>query len=197
MPVLLSSLQLVVRLQPDEAIYLKMIVKRPGVVAKGQEGRWGGAGGAVQQSDNHMLCRPSRAKLQQSTGSECLQLGSRSTPFRPQLAGLETGDTAISELDLDYGKRYPVRCLAGMCAAVCLELRSMLHRARCHAACRRRQSVRLLASVNNARVLTAYSVDYQQGVVIPDAYPRLILDAIRGDQQHFVRRWAAMQAASC
>ena len=26
------------------------------------------------------------------------------------------------------------------------------------------------------------------GVVIPDAYPRLILDAIRGDQQHFVRR---------
>ncbi|KAL4419711.1 hypothetical protein ABPG75_006809 [Micractinium tetrahymenae] len=68
--------ELVVRLQPDEAIYLKMIVKRP---------------------------------------------------------GLETGDCAISELDLDYGKRYP-------------------------------------------------------GVVIPDAYPRLILDAIRGDQQHFVRR---------
>lgn len=26
--------------------------------------------------------------------------------------------------------------------------------------------------------------------MIPDAYPRLILDAIRGDQQHFVRRWA-------
>lgn len=24
---------------------------------------------------------------------------------------------------------------------------------------------------------------------IPDAYERLILDAIRGDQQHFVRRW--------
>lgn len=27
-------------------------------------------------------------------------------------------------------------------------------------------------------------------VVIPDAYPKLILDAIRGDQQHFVRRCA-------
>ncbi|PSC70121.1 glucose-6-phosphate 1-cytoplasmic isoform [Micractinium conductrix] len=67
--------ELVVRLQPDEAIYLKMIVKKP---------------------------------------------------------GLEI-DTAISELDLDYSKRYP-------------------------------------------------------GVAIPDAYPRLILDAIRGDQQHFVRR---------
>jgi glucose-6-phosphate 1-dehydrogenase len=45
-------------------------------------------------------------------------------------------ETAISELDLDYTRRYP-------------------------------------------------------GVVIPDAYPRLILDSIRGDQQHFVRRWAA------
>ncbi|EFN53828.1 hypothetical protein CHLNCDRAFT_36395 [Chlorella variabilis] len=67
--------ELVVRLQPDEAIYLKLIVKKP---------------------------------------------------------GLEI-DTAISELDLDYRQRYP-------------------------------------------------------GVVIPDAYPRLILDSIRGDQQHFVRR---------
>ncbi|GIL45941.1 hypothetical protein Vafri_3047 [Volvox africanus] len=27
-----------------------------------------------------------------------------------------------------------------------------------------------------------------KGVVIPDAYERLILDCIRGDQQHFVRR---------
>jgi glucose-6-phosphate 1-dehydrogenase len=27
-----------------------------------------------------------------------------------------------------------------------------------------------------------------QGADIPDAYERLILDAIRGDQQHFVRR---------
>jgi glucose-6-phosphate 1-dehydrogenase len=27
-----------------------------------------------------------------------------------------------------------------------------------------------------------------QGVVIPEAYERLILDTIRGDQQHFVRR---------
>ncbi|KAI3425139.1 hypothetical protein D9Q98_008910 [Chlorella vulgaris] len=67
--------ELVVRLQPDEAIYLKMIVKKP---------------------------------------------------------GLEF-DAAISELDLDYSRRYP-------------------------------------------------EVD------IPDAYPRLILDSIRGDQQHFVRR---------
>lgn len=40
MPVLLSAMQLVVRLQPDEAIYLKMIVKRPGAVVKLQEG-WG------------------------------------------------------------------------------------------------------------------------------------------------------------
>ncbi|GAB4821247.1 hypothetical protein N2152v2_008293 [Parachlorella kessleri] len=67
--------ELVVRLQPDEAIYLKMIVKKP---------------------------------------------------------GLDT-EPAISELDLDYKRRY-------------------------------------------------------QGVVIPDAYPKLILDCIRGDQQHFVRR---------
>ncbi|PAL80153.1 hypothetical protein CEJ83_19825, partial [Acinetobacter baumannii] len=27
-----------------------------------------------------------------------------------------------------------------------------------------------------------------QGVTIPEAYERLILDTIRGDQQHFVRR---------
>ena len=42
-------------------------------------------------------------------------------------------DAIISELDLDYGKRFP-------------------------------------------------------SILIPDAYPRLILDAIRGNQQHFVRR---------
>jgi hypothetical protein len=60
------------------------------------------------------------------------QLSATPRPYAPTCAGLGI-DTAISELDLDYGKRYP-------------------------------------------------------GVVIPDAYPRLILDAIRGDQQHFVRR---------
>lgn len=70
-----SRNEVVVRLQPDEAIYLKLIVKKP---------------------------------------------------------GLET-EPSISELDLDYRSRYP-------------------------------------------------------DVVIPDAYPKLILDAIRGDQQHFVRR---------
>ncbi len=37
----------------------------------------------------------------------------------------------------------------------------------------------------------------QAGVVIPDAYPRLILDAIRGDQQHFVRRWAGWAMCVC
>lgn len=31
---------------------------------------------------------------------------------------------------------------------------------------------------------------------IPEAYERLILDAIRGDQQHFVRRWAHWGACS-
>lgn len=67
--------EIVMRLQPDEAIYMKMIVKKP---------------------------------------------------------GLEMEPT-ISELNLDYRSRYP-------------------------------------------------------DVVIPDAYPKLILDAIRGDQQHFVRR---------
>jgi len=32
-------------------------------------------------------------------------------------AGLGTGDTAISELDLDYGKRYPVRPLYLHCSS--------------------------------------------------------------------------------
>ena len=36
----------------------------------------------------------------------------------------------------------------------------------------------------------SYSNRYT-GAYIPDAYERLILDAIRGDQQHFVRRRAA------
>ena len=67
--------EIVVRLQPDEAIYLKLMVKEP---------------------------------------------------------GLET-IPVISELDLDYRRRYP-------------------------------------------------------GVVIPDAYSRLILECLRGDQQHFLRR---------
>lgn len=67
--------EIVVRLQPDEAIYAKIVVKTPG-----------------------------------------LDLG-----------------TEMSELDLDYRRRYP-------------------------------------------------------GAVIPDAYSRLILEAIRGDQQHFLRR---------
>lgn len=70
-----SRNELVVRLQPDEAIYMKFIVKKP---------------------------------------------------------GLDT-EPIISELDLDYSSRYP-------------------------------------------------------DTTIPDAYPKLILDAIRGDQQHFVRR---------
>ena len=69
------------RIQPDEAIYIKMVNKNPGL-------------------------------------------------------GLETG---VSELDLTYHDRYP----------------------------------------------DAY---------IPDAYERLILDAIRGDQQHFVRRCASCKA---
>lgn len=41
--------------------------------------------------------------------------------------------------------------------------------------------------------ISELDLDYRQrypGVVIPDAYPRLILDSIRGDQQHFVRRCA-------
>eukprot|EP00887_Chlorella_sp_A99_P005935 scaffold29.g5935.t1 len=67
--------ELVIRLQPSEAIYLKCMVKKPGLDM----------------------------------------------------------DAIISELDLDYKRRFP-------------------------------------------------------GTVIPDAYPKLILDAIRGDQQHFVRR---------
>jgi glucose-6-phosphate 1-dehydrogenase len=33
----------------------------------------------------------------------------------------------------------------------------------------------------------SYDAAYN-GVVIPDAYERLILDCINGDQQHFVRR---------
>lgn len=67
--------ELVIRLQPGEALYMKTIVKRPGLDM----------------------------------------------------------DTIIAEMDLDYGRRFP-------------------------------------------------------HTVIPDAYPKLILDAIRGDQQYFVRR---------
>lgn len=39
--------------------------------------------------------------------------------------------------------------------------------------------------------MSELDLSYRQryaGVHIPDAYERLILDAIRGDQQHFVRR---------
>ena len=43
----------------------------------------------------------------------------------------------------------------------------------------------------------SYSNRYT-GAYIPDAYERLILDAIRGDQQHFVRRCArGRRAAAC
>ena len=41
-------------------------------------------------------------------------------------------------------------------------------------------------------IVSELDLSYKQrytGAVIPDAYERLILDAIRGDQQHFVRRW--------
>jgi glucose-6-phosphate 1-dehydrogenase len=41
-----------------------------------------------------------------------------------------------------------------------------------------------------ATKLSELDLDYQRrfpGVVIPDAYPRLLLEAIQGDQQHFVR----------
>lgn len=39
--------------------------------------------------------------------------------------------------------------------------------------------------------MSEMDLDYRRrfpGVVIPDAYSRLILEAIRGDQQHFLRR---------
>ena len=83
------------------------------------------------------------------------------------------------------------RCAAstGTCAGLCWEL---LHPASCPLPCPLPMlAVTPLADVE-CRVLTRILCqNYQQGVVIPDAYPRLILDAIRGDQQHFVRRWAA------
>jgi glucose-6-phosphate 1-dehydrogenase len=40
-------------------------------------------------------------------------------------------------------------------------------------------------------IVSELDLSYKQrytGAYIPDAYERLILDAIRGDQQHFVRR---------
>lgn len=40
----------------------------------------------------------------------------------------------------------------------------------------------------------SYKARYS-GTYIPDAYERLILDAIRGDQQHFVRRCALPRTA--
>ena len=36
--------------------------------------------------------------------------------------------------------------------------------------------------------------DRYKDIVIPDAYERLILDVINGDQQHFVRRDELMEA---
>jgi hypothetical protein len=42
-------------------------------------------------------------------------------------------------------------------------------------------------------IVSELDLSYKQrysNTYIPDAYERLILDAIRGDQQHFVRRWA-------
>ena len=47
---------------------------------------------------------------------------------------------------------------------------------------------------DNVPVMSEMDLTYKErytGAYIPEAYERLILDAIRGDQQHFVRRCAA------
>lgn len=47
---------------------------------------------------------------------------------------------------------------------------------------------------DNVPVMSEMDLTYKERYTeayIPEAYERLILDAIRGDQQHFVRRYAA------
>jgi hypothetical protein len=54
-----------------------------------------------------------------------------------------------------------------------------------------RQGLSCCAGIDKDPIISELDLDYRQryqGVVIPDAYPKLILDCIRGDQQHFVRR---------
>lgn len=45
---------------------------------------------------------------------------------------------------------------------------------------------------DNTPIMSEMDLTYKErytDAYIPEAYERLILDAIRGDQQHFVRRW--------
>ena len=115
--------ELVLRLQPDEAIYLKLVVKKPGLDP---------------------------------------------TPV-------------ISELDLDYHRRYTVRLFSFFSCF-------FFHFFFIFSVFFEREFESSFFSLS----LSPYSLSPPflppQGAYIPDAYERLLLDAVRGDQQHFVRR---------
>ena len=51
---------------------------------------------------------------------------------------------------------------------------------------------------DNVPIMSEMDLTYKErytGAYIPEAYERLILDAIRGDQQHFVRRFVDSNSA--
>lgn len=141
--------ELVVRLQPDEAIYMKFVVKKPGKAGPALGGTRGLRVPRTRVREDVPLpsrhSHPTWLFSPGFPGSPPPSLSQHAHPRHPRgdlqndathknalRTGLET-EPVISELNLDYQSRYP-------------------------------------------------------GVVIPDAYPKLILDAIRGDQQQFVRR---------
>ena len=53
---------------------------------------------------------------------------------------------------------------------------------------------------DNTPIMSEMDLTYKErytDAYIPEAYERLILDAIRGDQQHFVRRWQPYLTSTC
>ena len=134
--------ELVLRLQPDEAIYMKLVVKKPGLDP---------------------------------------------TPV-------------ISELDLDYNRRYTVRTsflgggrFLGFSSERATERERRRESENEDEADAEKKKMLILSSsfsppsfFKNPEKTNATS--NPKGAYIPDAYERLLLDAVRGDQQHFVRR---------
>ena len=122
-----------VRLQPDEAIYLKLIVKRPGERPAGRAC----PGGLIQhlalmlpeQTVSHLSCPP---------------------PTHNHLAtGLDTDSTAISELDLDYSRRYPGGLVVGAGTAAPLLCWGGISRCPCWAAGERGRHVAPAAAASS------------------------------------------------
>ena len=121
--------ELVLRLQPDEAIYLKLVVKKPGLDP---------------------------------------------TPV-------------ISELDLDYNRRYTVITLEWGFWFFSRE-RERRREGEGESASKARKTICSFRSSFLPLFSKIHNNKNNQGAYIPDAYERLLLDAVRGDQQHFVRR---------